>query len=174
MSIILVKGEMWSGKTTELIRRIDRAHYAGQQTFLYKYSKDVRHGEDRMFMVSSHGGIHRNAIPIMSLKDVPIVPGSVIGIDEGQFIDHLVEFAESAANQGCTVIVAALSSDYKRELFPRIADLIPKCEEEILLHAICFDCKKIASFTKRTVESKELELIGDADKYKAVCRKCFN
>ena len=165
---------MWSGKTTELLRRIDRAHYAGQQTILYKYSKDVRYGENRAFMVSSHGGIHRNAIPIDSLAEVPIIPGTVIGIDEGQFIDHLVEFAESAANQGCTVLITALSSDFKRELFPRIAQLIPKCEDEILLHAVCFDCKKDAGFTRRIVESGELELIGGKDEYKAVCRRCYS
>lgn len=169
--IILLTGGMWSGKSTELIRRIDRAKYAGQKTTLYKYSKDTRYG--RTFMVSSHGGLHRDAIPITTLKGVEFEPGSVIGIDEGQFIDHLVEFAESAANAGCTVIISALNSDFERNAFERIVEIIPKCEEIVTFHAICFDCKKEASFTRRITESKEVEVIGGSDKYKAVCRACY-
>lgn len=166
-------GEMYSGKSSELIRRVDRAHYAGQTTFLYKYSKDIRFGDDRASMVSSHSGMHKSAIPITTLKNVEIVPNSVIFIDEAQFIDHLLEFAESAANQGCTVVIAALSSDFNRNSFSRIAELIPKCEEVIRLRAICFECKKEAGFTKRTIDSTELEVIGGPEAYKAVCRRCY-
>lgn len=169
--IVLLTGGMWSGKSTALIMRIDRARFAGQKTTLYKYSKDLRYG--REFMISSHGDLHREAIPVSTLKDVEFEPGTVIGIDEGQFIDHLVEFAESAANAGCTVIIAALNSDFERKAFPRIEQLIPKCEDVICFHAICFDCKKEASFTKRITLNTEQEAIGGADQYKAVCRRCF-
>lgn len=162
---------MFSGKTSDLLRRIDRARYAGQKTTLYKYSKDTRYG--RAFMVSSHDNVHRDAIPVTTFKDVEFEPGTVIGIDEGQFIDHLVTFAESAANAGCTVIIAALNSDFERKAFPRIEQLIPKCEDVICFHAICFDCKKEASFTKRISSNTEQEVIGGADQYKAVCRRCF-
>jgi thymidine kinase len=173
MSITLIIGEMFSGKSTELLRRVDRARYAGQNTILYKYAKDVRFGDERASMISSHGGIHKNATPITSLKDVPIVPNSVIFLDEGQFIDYLVEFAEEAANKGCTVVVAALSSDFNRNAFARIAELQPKCEEIIRLRAICFDCKKDAGFTKRLTTSMDLEVIGGAEAYKPVCRECY-
>jgi len=174
MSITLIKGEMWAGKTTELFRRLDRARHAGQSTILYKYDRDIRHGESRAFMASSHNGIHMDAIPIATFTGISLPsPGTVIGIDEGQFIDGLVEFAELAANNGCHVIVAALSSDYKRNLFERIADLIPKCDNEVILHAVCFECKKDSSFTRRIVTSTDLEVIGGAEAYRAVCRNCY-
>lgn len=172
MSITLILGEMYSGKTTELMRRIDRAAIAGQQVVVYKYTKDIRYG--REFMISSHGDQHRPAIPVTSLADIEIEPGTTtIGIDEGQFIDHLVEFSEAAANAGCHVIISALVSDFERKSFANIALLIPKCEHIIRLHAICFDCKQEASFTKRIGMEKQQELIGGSDKYKAVCRNCF-
>ena len=174
MSITLIKGGMWAGKTTELFRLLDRATHASQSTLLYKYDKDIRHGEERAFMASSHGGIHKNAIPIHSFENVPIPPpGTVVGIEEGQFIRKLCKFAESAANNGCHVIITALAADYRRELFKRIAKLIPKCDREIVLHAVCFDCKKDASFTRRTIDTTELEVIGGSESYKAVCRKCY-
>jgi len=165
---------MFSGKTTELFRRLDRAQHANQPTVLYKYIRDVRFGEDRAFMASSHGGIHKDAIPVDTFNNVEIpAAGTVIGIDESQFISGVCKFADAAANNGCHVIVTALSADYNRNLFKRIAKLLPRCDTIILLHAVCFDCKKDASFTKRIVGSTNLEVIGGAESYKAVCRKCY-
>jgi thymidine kinase len=169
--IALICGGMWSGKTTELFRRLRRAQHAGQRTVLYKYSKDVRYG--RRDMASSHDNIHEAAIPVSHLDTECIVPNTVIGIDEGQFMGNLVPFCEAAANQGCTVIVAALDSDFKREGFPNIQELFPKCEKVYKLHAVCFKCKGEASFTKRRDASVGIvEDIGADDKYLAVCRKC--
>jgi thymidine kinase len=164
---------MYSGKTTELMRQMDRHDRAGQTTITYKYKKDVRFGEDRAQMVSSHNGVNRPGIPIDSLKSVPIIPNTIYGIDEGQFIDGLEEFAESAANQGCTVIISALNSDFRRNPFPIIQNLISKVEKIKILHAVCYKCKKDASFTKRIVDGDQVEMIGAEDMYKAVCRTCF-
>lgn len=171
--ISLILGGMYSGKTTELMRQMDRHDRAGETTMTYKYDKDVRHGEDRASMVSSHNGIHRKGKPVSSLRSEPVIPGIIYGIDEGQFIDGIVEFAESAANQGCIVVISALNSDFKRNPFENVQNLISKAENIQTLHAICHSCKKDASFTKRTVEGDEVEMIGAEDKYVAVCRKCF-
>jgi thymidine kinase len=171
--ITLILGEMWSGKTSELIRRIDRARYAEQPTIVYKYSNDTRY-VGRSALVSSHSSLSREAVPVSSFRDVDVPTGMVVGIDEGQFIDGLVEFCEAAADSGCYVIVSALSSDFQRNGFPRITALIPKAEELVRLHAVCFVCKKEASFTKRIVDGSEVEIIGGKESYMAVCRKCWN
>ena len=171
--ITLIIGEMWSGKTSELIRRIDRARYANQPTITFKYSKDTRY-VGRSGLVSSHSNLQREAIPVTSLTTEPIpTSGTVVAIDEGQFIEGLVEFCEAAANAGCIVIVSALSSDFQRKGFPRILELIPKAEELVRLHAVCIVCKREASFTRRTTNDQELEIIGGEESYQAVCRKCF-
>lgn len=39
----------------------------------------------------------------------------VIGIDEGQFFDDVVDFAESAANAGKIVIMSALNGTYEKK-----------------------------------------------------------
>ncbi len=165
---------MYAGKTSELFRRLDRARHAGQQTILYKYTKDVRFGNERAFMASSHNGVHKDAIPIESFVDIKIpIAGTVIGIDESQFMKGLCKFAEDAANSGCHIIATALSSDYLRNSFKRISKLLPKCDNLIMLHAVCFECKGDAAFTKRIIESDALEVIGAKDAYVAVCRKCY-
>lgn len=172
--IHLILGCMWSGKSTELFRRLRRAEHAGMQTRLYKYARDNRY-VGRQELAASHDGLQRQAIPVEFLDPKEIVPGSVIGIDEGQFIDNLMPFCEEAARQGCTVIVAALDSDFLRNCFPRIQELLPKCEHIDKLHAVCFICKGEASFTQRIDKKKRsVEDIGGDEKYRAVCRNCFH
>ena len=171
MSITLIKGPMFSGKTTELMRLIKREIIAGERVIVYKYVKDDRYG--RHFMISSHDNAHYPAVPVDSFAGIDPEPGTVIAIDEGQFIKHLVEFVEKAAAVGCKVLISALNADYQRKLFENIAELIPKCENHMDLKAICFDCKKDASFTKRISNETQQEVIGGSDKYKAVCRKCY-
>lgn len=172
MSIHLIVGPMWSGKSTELFRRLRRAEYADQSTRLFKYAGDTRY-VGRSALASSHDQTRHPATPVNRLDERDIEPNTVIGIDEGQFIDNLVPFCEEAARQGCRVIVAALESDYRREKFPRISDLIPKCEKLDKLHAVCFLCKQEASFTSRIDQSQEQESIGGMEKYRAVCRICY-
>ena len=169
--IALICGDMFSGKTTELFRRIRRAKRANKIVQLFKYARDDRYG--RQMMASSHDGVHMEAIPVTRLEVDQIIPGSVIGIDEGQFIDNLVKFCITAADLGCQVHVSALHSDFRQQAFKNIAELFPQCEEILRLRAICFKCKEEAGFTMRTVQGEELELIGGEEMYQAVCRKCF-
>lgn len=41
------------------------------------------------------------------------------------------------------------------------------------LCAVCVYCTNEAAFTKRIVESRQVQLIGGAEMYKPVCRLCF-
>jgi thymidine kinase len=97
----------------------------------------------------------------------------IIGIDEGQFFEDIVEVSEELANKGKTVIISALDGTFERKAFGRILELVPLAEEVTKLDAVCMDCKEPASFTKRLWESKETELIGGSEIYKPVWRRCF-
>ena len=81
---------------------------------------------------------------------------------------------ELFANQGKTVLVAALDTTFQRKPFERITELIAIAESVIKLSAVCVICYNSAAFTQRTSESKKVELIGGDDIYRPVCRKCFN
>lgn len=49
----------------------------------------------------------------------------VVGIDEGQFFEDIVEIAEELANRGVVVIIAALDSTFQRKPFGNIINLVP-------------------------------------------------
>ena len=78
-----------------------------------------------------------------------------------------------AAQAGKIVITSALSGTYLRQGFNSILDLIPKAEKIKQLHAICKLCHFQASFTLRTVEETNVELVGGQEAYMPVCRECF-
>lgn len=84
----------------------------------------------------------------------------------------MTAFCESLADAGKTVIVAALDGTFQRKGFQNILDLIPLSEHVVKLHAVCMSCFGEGSYTKRISQDKEVEVVGGAEKYMAVCRKC--
>jgi thymidine kinase len=171
--IDLVLGPMFAGKSTELLRRIKRYRVASKKCMVIKYAKDVRYSDK---CVSTHDQQMIEAVSCENLFDIQdkALDYDIIGIDEGQFFEGIVEFSEAMANLGKMIIIAALDGTFERKAFGRVLELIPLAESVTKLDAVCVDCKQSASFTKRLVESKETELIGGADIYKPVCRGCFN
>jgi thymidine kinase len=118
----------------------------------------------------------------------------VIGIDEGQFFEKIEILAEYLANKGKVVYIAALSGNYKREMFLNIIPLISKSDKILHLTSICVNCLKEASFTDKSIgklggikdnENRSINLdvssedgfeeyvIGGSDIYMALCRKCY-
>lgn len=172
--IQVILGPMFSGKTTELIRRLKRYQFANHKCLIVKYQRDTRYDKEN---ISTHDHQTMQAVACLQLEH--LLKGnladqfSVIGIDEGQFFPDTVSFTERMANLGKTVIVAALDGSYQRTGFGDILNLIPLSESVIKLTAVCMNCFDEASFTKRIGLEKELEVIGGAEKYMAVCRKCY-
>eukprot|EP00948_MAST-09A_sp_MAST-9A-sp1_P001959 g1959.t1 len=173
-SISLIVGPMFSGKSTELLRRVGRFKYARKKCLYVKYKADQRYSNK---LLSTHDRQMVEAISCSTLDQVPLEllkKTDVIGIDEGQFFPDLLTFTEKCANEfGLVVVIAALDGDYLRKPFNHIHELLPKAENVTKLKAVCAGCGRSASFTKRLVASDKLELIGGAESYKPTCRKCY-
>eukprot|EP01126_Amoeba_proteus_P014010 TRINITY_DN1604_c0_g1_i3.p1 TRINITY_DN1604_c0_g1~~TRINITY_DN1604_c0_g1_i3.p1 ORF type:complete len:237 (+),score=42.86 TRINITY_DN1604_c0_g1_i3:92-802(+) len=171
-AIEVIFGPMFSGKSTELLRRIRRYLVAQRSCFVIKYHNDSRYDSES---VSTHDRILWKAHPCGTLSDVEqeAVSYDVIGIDEGQFFPDIVQFAEKMANLGKIVIVAALDGTFQRKPFNTILELVPLAEHVTKLTAVCVCCSGDAAFTKRIGTETKIEVIGGADKYVAVCRFCY-
>lgn len=170
--IELIVGPMFAGKTTEMLRRVDRAELAKKRCVVMKYSQDTRYSQNN---VATHDLQMRVAIPCSQL--LPHIEEcqkfDVIGIDEGQFFPDVVEFSEKLANCGKTVIVAGLDGDFRRKPFGRVLDLISRSESLTKLTAICTETGGDACYTQRTIDSQDLEIIGGAEMYRAASRTSF-
>ena len=146
-----------------------------ENVVMFKSDKDVRY---RKFLASSHDERTFRAYPVGDLltRHVNLLceKADVICIDEGQFIDGLVEFCDAKANQGKRVIVSGLSGTFERKPFPTMPELEAIAEHVIRLNAICVLCHKKAHFARRLVDSTDVEVIGGADKYVPCCRACWD
>ena len=172
MALELILGPMFSGKTTELFRRLLRCAAARENCLLIKYDRDNRYSESH---ASTHDEQMLNATSLKVLK--PICDNTsfdVIGIDEGQFYPDIVEAVNTLVSQGKRVIISALDGDFMMRPFGDVLQLVPKADSVIKLNAVCALCHKDASFTRRISAETQVEVIGGADKYVATCRKCFN
>lgn len=170
--IQVIFGPMFSGKSTELMRRVRRFQVAQYNCLVIKYAKDTRYSDKGM---ATHDKNTMEAVPATQLADLRhlALQACVIGIDEGQFFPDTVEFCEEMANKGKTVIVAALDGTFQRKAFGSILNLVPLAESVVKLNAVCMQCFQEAAYTKRLGAEKEVEVIGGADMYHAACRKCY-
>ncbi|XP_036766306.1 thymidine kinase, cytosolic isoform X2 [Manis pentadactyla] len=151
--IQVILGPMFSGKSTELMRRVRRFQIAQYKCLVIKYAKDTRYSSN----FSTHDRNTMEALPACLLRDVAqeALGVAVIGIDEGQFFPDIVEFSETMANAGKTVIVAALDGTFQRKAFGTILNLVPLAESVVKLTAVCMECFREAAYTKRLGTEKE-------------------
>jgi len=171
--IQLILGPMFSGKSTELIRRLKRYQVAQYSCLIVKYAKDTRYDDTG---IATHDRQTLKAVSATVLAQLTDKAANydVIGIDEGQFFPDVMEWSEKMANAGKMVMIAALDGTFQRKPFANIMELVPLAEYVVKLHAVCMNCFGEGSYTKRISEDQEVEVIGGADKYMAVCRRCYH
>lgn len=164
---------MFSGKTEELIRRLNRAKIARQRVEIFKPTVDTRyHLED----VVSHNTTSIRSTPINLAQDMLLLGHNcdVLGIDEAQFFDEaLTEVCVRLANSGIRVIAAGLDMDYAGQPFGPMPALMAVAEYVTKVHAVCIQCGDIASYSFRKAASAQHVLLGETDSYEARCRHCF-
>lgn len=171
--IQLIIGPMFSGKTTELLRRLQRGMIAGKKVMLLRPVVDTRETitHDQL---KTTGSIPQ--ISISNLNDFDIDSYDYIGIDEGQFFANLAKIINNWATNGKHIIVAGLDATSELTPFEEILQLIPYAEEVVKLNAVCTKCgSDFGAFTKFIgQEKKDKILVGGKGLYEARCRRCWN
>ena len=171
--IEVVCGCMFSGKTEELIRRLNRALIAKQRVEIFKPSVDKRYHDEK---IVSHASREIRSTPVNFANDILLLAGDcdVVGIDEAQFFDEaIVEVCNHLANSGKRVIVAGLDMDYEGRPFGPMPQLLAVAEFVTKVHAICAETGELASFSFRLTNSDAQVVLGEKDKYEARSRKAF-
>ena len=177
MSLELIIGCMYSGKSSELMRRVKRLQTIEQSYIIYNSLIDTRYGNSG---VHTHNNTHIPSHMIYNLvgqlDKQQFKQATTIFIEEGQFFTDLYEFVKIAVeDHNKHVIVIGLDGDSDRNNFGQIHKLIPLCDDITKLKALCSICKDGTSgiFSKKIVDSDMQVLVGSTDKYMAVCRSCY-
>jgi thymidine kinase len=171
--IEVICGGMFSGKTEELIRRLNRARIAKQKVEIFKPRIDTRYDQEQ---VISHDANAILSTPVESASQILLLSNNVdvVGIDEAQFFDAgLTGVCNRLANTGIRVIVAGLDMDYLGNPFGPMPSLIATAEYVTKIHAICMNCGDLANYSHRIIRGDRLVVLGEKDVYEPLCRKCF-
>ena len=170
----LIIGCMSAGKSSELIRRVERARLAYLPTVIFRPAMDTRSEPD---LVESRNGLQSQAIVVDAPREILKYSSQavVIGIDEIQFFDReIIDVIHTLLRQRKKIIASGLDLDYRGKPFGPVPDLLALADRVDKLMAVCRKCgSDFACRTQRTVQSSEQILVGDTE-YEARCIDCFD
>jgi len=167
MSLHLIIGPMFSGKTTRLIE-LSKSFSA---PIFINYLLDKRYHHS---LLSTHDGIMVPCIQSLDLSSIleNTKEADAIFINEGQFFQDLVDCVKTLVEiHNKKVYVCGLDGDFLRNPFGDILSLIPLCDTLEKRSAKCI-CGSPAHFTYRNSSHKEVIVIGTTE-YNSLCRTCY-
>ncbi|MFT4261090.1 MAG: thymidine kinase [Candidatus Woesearchaeota archaeon] len=172
-------GPMKSGKSLELIQRVERLKYmTGIDIAFFKPKIDTRDKN----LVSRFSDNGYDCVFVSSSRDIldNLDDEKVVVIDEAQFFDEdLFDVVKYLLSEEYNVIVAGLDLDFRGEPFGPVPSLLALANEVKKLSGICDfkECNNPAYFTQRLINGDPARydsptiLIGDSDHYETRCRK---
>lgn len=185
----VITGPMFSGKSEELIRRLNRATYAEQNVLVIKPKIDTRNEKkiasrkkrdkkDTEFQESHSFPAQEVSTSKEFVELVSQHKPDVLAIDEAQFfqewlLELIDEILDKETDTNFKIIVSGLDMDAWKKPFGIMPQLMAKANEVTKFTAVCFHCKKNdANLTYKKSGSKEQIEVGNFQTYEARCRTC--
>ena len=184
-----ITGCMFAGKTTELLRRLEREKLAQQEILLFKPSIDDRYG---IVEVKAHNGQGMPCfllpLEVREVAELIEIAGSesfeeagTIAFDEGNFFrkDFPALCECLAQDYQKRVIVSGLNLDSEGGPFHPMPEIISLADKITLLTAICMECGREATRTQRVdrnggaIHDGPTVKVGGIGSYRALCRSCW-
>lgn len=173
MSLTIVSGPMFAGKTTWLIEALKSLPPESYQVF--KPQLDTRYSETECV---THDGKHEPALSLN--QDTPNfsqLPPTVqtILIDELNFFsaETLWPELEKLLKQGKNIIGVGLLYDFQKQPFGATLPLSKMADTHVQLTAHCDLCGGEAEHSYRKVHNDQQILLGASESYGACCQKCW-
>jgi thymidine kinase len=176
MSLEIVLGPMFSGKSSYALSYIRRQKAIGRNVIAVKPSIDRRYSEDDEIVTHN-----KDKTPcVVWNPSAPITPNRFIMqadcvvVEEAQFFKGLPIFCEYLVQLGKHLVLVGLDGDAHQKPFHEILDCIPWANKVTKLSALCRRCKDgtDAPYTryKENVNQNGSQVdVGGDDKYEAVC-----
>lgn len=184
----VITGCMFSGKTEELIRRLERVRIAKGEILLFKPTIDDRYSTTS---VMTHYGREFAAHRLAPGDETPaelerlvgreaLARATAVAFDEGNFFSALLpELCEELVEQGKRVIVAGLDLTFAGEPFGPMPTLLALADKVDKLEAVCVKCGRPATRSQRLVDGRPASVsgpviqVGGLGSYEARCRSCY-
>ena len=185
MTLEVIMGPMFSGKTSELIRLVEREVYAKKKGAIFKIAFDKRYSARQ---VVTHNGLRYDAYTVATsaegLRRIEELADSkkldAIGVDEVNFFpQELVGMLDRLADSR-KVIAGGLNHNFRAEPFPTTMQLAARADRVRYLSAVCVVCGQEATRTQRLIGGKPAPwdspviAVGGKEMYEPRCRACYD
>lgn len=176
--ITLITGPMFSGKSSEMIRQVERKHIAGKKILYVRPTKDTRE-----FVARGYDNAKLSKLCKVTVVDniTSLVSQERLDLYDAIFVDEFFLFDD------CRVLcLLPIKPDHKQDiifggllatsealLWPQAIEIIPYCDEIIKLNAVCTRCgSEHANYSYFKGTKNTDVVIGDGE-YEALCRSCY-
>ncbi len=171
-TLTVICGCMFSGKTTELLRRLEG--FPRGAAVAFKHVIDTRYSASA---IVSHGGKALPAIVVASASAIErhiTDDTEMVAVDEAHFFDEgLAAMVSRLAERGIEVVLTSLQPDSWGRPFPLAERLLAVADEPIVTTATCARCGRIADRTQRLTPIIDGQMVVEPDHYEPRCRNCW-
>lgn len=178
MSLEVVLGPMFSGKSTYALSYIRRQNAIGKKVVVIKPDIDNRYSQDSVLVTHNH----EQSPCIMWNVNEPLNPmtsdvrnADCIVLEEAQFFKGLKDFVMyTLESYKKNILLVGLDGDALQSPFGDILHCIPMATHVTKLCAFCRYCKDgtLAPFTRRICQNTSQQIdVGGSEKYESVCLK---
>lgn len=180
MSLELILGPMFAGKSSAILGVVRRNEIIGRRTLCITSALDTRYSDVAAIVSHNKESYPATAaarlLPILETNDFKGV--KCIVIEESQFFPDLKEFVLAAVDEHKKeVICVGLDGDSERRPFGQLVELIPYADSFKKLTALCQRCgdgtPAIFTFRKPGGVAGQIA-VGGTDKYEPVCRRHYH
>jgi len=174
MSLEVVIGPMFSGKSSYALSYVRRQRAIGKTVLVVKPNIDNRYSSDPVVVTHNNEKIPcmmwNVNDPLCGISDINY---DCFVIEEAQFFRNLEDFCNDLLiSKRKHILVVGLDGCAQQKKFGEILDIIPISTCVTKLSALCCECKDgtPASYTKKLEEFGDIQVdVGGAEKYVAVC-----
>jgi thymidine kinase len=174
MSLEVVIGPMFSGKSSYVLSYVRRQRAIGKRVLVIKPSIDNRYSNDALVVTHNNESIEcmiwNTSVPLCQISDINY---DCFVVEEAQFFNHIKHFCNYLLlDKRKHILIVGLDGCAKQKKFGEILDIIPMATSVRKLTALCSECKDgtPAPYTKKLEDSGNTQVdVGGAEKYVAVC-----
>ncbi len=181
MSLELIVGPMFAGKSSAILSRVRRARTLEWKCYIVTNIMDTRYDASGVsVMTHDKEGISavgaKELIPLTQEQEYK--DAKLVIIEEGQFFPDLFEFVIQAVEKDQKdVVVVGLDGDSDRKPFGKILDLIPYCDKLTKLTSLCKRCgdgtPALFSACVKGNKNGQQVCVGGEEMYEPMCRKHY-
>ena len=184
MTLEVIIGPMFSGKTSELIRLVEREVYAKRKGAIFKAAFDNRYSVKE---VVTHNGLRYDAYSIVPtdaglrrITQTATTDGlDAIGVDEINFFPRGIVPVLDRLAYTKRVIACGLNLNFRAEPFETTMMLAARADRVRYLSAVCVVCGQEATRTQRLIGGRPAPkdsptiVVGGKELYEPRCRTCY-